>query len=212
MKHRISKMIILGIIAAWQLSAGVIAQDLTPSGSLLAGYFGEEVVVGGTYNNLTFNFFSAVSATNGAPTTPTASGTLYLLNQEYLGLASGLSTPTPGPATPGYVASTSTVSGGVWDFSAAQTVTPGTYWLYAVNQMSVIALTNPAAVNPPTPYYDFPDPGQVGFFPLSGEDGGANVNFLFSGTVVTTSGTPEPTTLLLMAPALLLVLRRRLTR
>ena len=41
---------------------------------------------------------------------------------------------------------------------------------------------------------------------------GVDVNFNFSGTVVTNTGTPEPTTLLLMAPALLLVLRRRLTR
>ena len=205
MKHCFSKMIILGIIAAWQLSAGTLVQDLTPGGTLTPGYFGEELVtpVGGPWNSLTFNFFSADSPAGGIPNTPAAAGTLYLLNSEYLGLASALST-----STPGYLASTSTVSGGVWDFASSVTVSPGvTYWLYGGSQMSALTVTNSSAVNPPTPYFDVPE-GPVGFFPVTGAD----VNFNFSGTVVTTSGTPEPTTLLLMAPALLLVLRRRLTR
>jgi hypothetical protein len=205
MKHCFSKMIILGIIAAWQLSAGTLVQDLTPAGTLTLGYFGEELVtpVGGPWNSLTFNFFSADSLASGIPSTPAAAGTLYLLNSEYLGLASALST-----STPGYLASTSTVSGGVWDFASSVTVSPGvTYWLYGGSQMSALTVTNSSAVNPPTPYFDVPE-GPVGFFPVTGAD----VNFNFSGTVVTTSGTPEPTTLLLMAPALLLVLRRRLTR
>ena len=88
MKHCFSKMIILGVIAVWQLSAGTIVQDVTPGGTISpAFYWGVtfQTPATGPWNNLTFNFYSAVSPTSGIPTTPAAAGTLYLLSSEYLG-------------------------------------------------------------------------------------------------------------------------------
>jgi hypothetical protein len=203
MKHCFSKMIILGIIAAWQLSAGpvTIAQDITPGGFLSPSwYFGEtlQTPAGGPWNTLTFNFFSALSPTSGLPTTPAAAGTLYLLSSEYLGAPSDLSS-----SVPGYIASTSTVSGGVWDFASSLTAAANTqYWVYDTTALAIAGATTAGG------YYYSDEFGDTFNGPVTSGD----LNFNFSGTVVTTSGTPEPTTLLLMAPALLLVLRRRLTR
>jgi hypothetical protein len=60
---------------------------------------------------------------------PTASGTLFLLTQEYLGTPAGLSA-----ATPGFVASTATISAGVWSFAPGVTVQSNTQYFFYSNQ------------------------------------------------------------------------------
>jgi len=201
MKHCFSKMIILGIIAAWQLSAGpvTIAQDITPGGFLSPSwYFGEtlQTPAGGPGTLSPSTFFPPFPHQRPS-TTPAAAGTLYLLSSEYLGAPSDLSS-----SVPGYIASTSTVSGGVWDFASSLTAAANTqYWVYDTTALAIAGATTAGG------FYYSDEFGDTFNGPVTSGD----LNFNFSGTVVTTSGTPEPTTLLLMAPALLLVLRRRLT-
>ena len=208
MKHCFSKMTILGIIAAWQLSAGTISGDNTGTAAAdVAAYWGVNFVTpaGGPWNNLTFNFFSETAAAN----VPYAAGTLYLLSSNYTGLPTGLSAVT----APQLIASTSNINAaGEWVFAPSQTVSAGTQ--YYVFEGTLLPSTisglgtgggGVGFTGSENVYYTV-DPA-IAFAPL-----GLAVNYDFSGTVVTTSGTPEPTTLLLMAPALLLVLRRRLTR
>jgi hypothetical protein len=79
---------------------------------------------GGPWDNLTFNFF------NGDPYPPYAFGDLYLLDQQYLGTAAGLST-----ATPGYVAHTGNIvaegAGSEWVFATTVQLEQDTdYWFY----------------------------------------------------------------------------------
>jgi hypothetical protein len=199
MKHCFSKMVILGIIAAWQLSGGTIASDTNTTGTsaLTGGYWGEtfQTPAGGPWNTLTFNFFS-----DSAATTAEATGILYLLNLEYLGTPSDLSS-----STPGFIGSTA-ASGGLWTFNPSLSVSAGTeYWVYVDTAQPTI-YGGVAAVANQGPYYT--DSSADPYFALTDTD----VNFNFSGSTGEREDTPEPTTLLLMAPALLLVLRRRLAR
>jgi hypothetical protein len=199
MKHGLSKTIVLGIIAAWQLSAGVvtIASDTNTAGtSALTGlYWGETFLAAASGNNLTFNFFS-----DSAATTPEATGTLYLLSSEYLGTPSDLSS-----GTTGYLASVSASGGGVWTFPSVSLSAGTEYWVYVDAVQPTIYGGGAEVANQGAYFSDLlTDP----YFALDDTD----VNFLATTDTGGSEGTPEPTTLLLMAPALLLVLRRRLTR
>ena len=206
MRRWFSRMIFLGAIAAWQLSAGTISGDTT--GTTLAGaeyYWGVNFLPPtpagvAAWNSLTFNFYAGSDAA-----TATAAGTLYLLSSSYTGAPNALSTVN---TASGLIASTSTVSGGVWDFGSSVTVTPGTqYWVF--EDTALPETIRGLGTGPENVYYTS-DPA-VAFGSLAG-----SVNYNFSGSPVGdddgSEDTPEPTTLLLMAPALLLVLRRSLTR
>jgi hypothetical protein len=91
MKHGFSKMIFLGAIAAWQLSAGACDYRWgyyswrfpLPVGN--PAYLGVtlQTPAGGPWNNSDVQlFFRHCSPTSGLPTTPAAAGTLYLLSSE----------------------------------------------------------------------------------------------------------------------------------
>lgn len=76
----------------------------------------------GTYDHLTFNFYSDEPAT-----TPTAFGTLFLLSTEYLGTPADLTTTTAG-----YLAQSQGIMGGVYVFDPTVTLLRGqTYYFYA---------------------------------------------------------------------------------
>jgi hypothetical protein len=195
MKHGFSKMVFLGIIAAWQLSAGTIVQDVTgTTSSGFAAYWGVNFVTpaGGPWNDLTFNFYA-----DSGVTVPSAAGNLYLLSAPYTGAPDALST-----GVSGFIAEAS-VSGGVWTFAPSVTVAAGTqYYVFDDTALMISGLGS----GPETVYYTTDPDDAFGLLGL------VAINYNFSGAVVPSSGAPEPTTLLLMAPALLLVLRRRLTR
>src|SRR5262245_9193423 len=81
---------------------------------------------GGPWDNITFNWYSG-----GRGDVPIALGTLYVLDREYLGLRSGLSTDTPGFLAVGHGV-------GVayplpqYAFDPAFTLQPDTtYWFYS---------------------------------------------------------------------------------
>lgn len=80
---------------------------------------------GDPWINIQFNFFDFSSTTGFTPAAATA-GSLYLLDQEYLGLPGDLGSAT------GLLAQTGAISAGVWSFDASVTLQPTTqYWFYA---------------------------------------------------------------------------------
>jgi hypothetical protein len=79
---------------------------------------------GGPFDHITFNFYSDV-----AGTMPTARGDLFILTQEYLGTSSGLSS-----STPGFLAESTGISGGVYQFDSSVTLMGGTQYFFYADQ------------------------------------------------------------------------------
>jgi hypothetical protein len=145
-------------------------------------------IAGGPWDDITFNFYSGPGATN-----PEAVGTAFLLNQEYLGTPASLST-----ATPGFLASTSTISGGAYVFASSVVLQPLThYWLYG---NAIFSLTG--------------GPGNSGVVYVS--TGGNftsapdSANYRVAGDIA--SSVPEPATLLLLGTGLAGIVRLRRKR
>ena len=88
--------------------------------------------VGGPWNSIKFNFYNTnydgVTATLGSEL---AYGSLYVLNQTYTGLPSGLST-----STPGFLAATSTIQGGEWVFSPSVILQANTQYYFFTDTIS----------------------------------------------------------------------------
>jgi len=79
---------------------------------------------GGPWHNITFNFYSTPAGGATPASTPAAAGTAFLLTQEYLGTPAALSS-----STPGYLAQSISISGGVYVFPSSLALSPGTkYW------------------------------------------------------------------------------------
>src|SRR4030088_860863 len=76
--------------------------------------------VGGPFDNIFFNWYNSTGA-------PTAAGSLFALTQSYTGTPAALSA-----ATPGFLASTSTINSGVYVFTPGVTLQGNTqYFFYA---------------------------------------------------------------------------------
>jgi len=80
------------------------------------GYFGAVVATptGQAWNNITFNWIAPGPS-------PAAFGTLFVLTQEYLGTPAALSS-----ATAGFLAASTGISGGMYDFAPGVTLLPTT--------------------------------------------------------------------------------------
>jgi hypothetical protein len=151
---------------------------------------------GGPFNNIAFNFFS-----DGPATTPTAAGTLFILTQEYLGTPDALSA-----ATPGFLASSTGISGGVYQFSSAVVLSGNTQYFFYANAAQL--LSGQAA--------DIYAGGNV----YATNGGGSNYNSLTSqdanfrlSQIAVASAAPEPGSLALLAltglPLVGAIVRRR---
>src|SRR5438876_287002 len=79
--------------------------------------------LGGPWRDIAFNFFSDLTAT-----TPAAEGTLFLLTQEYLGSPDALDS-----STPGYLAQSAQITGGIYGFDSAVILQPGTQYFFYAN-------------------------------------------------------------------------------
>ena len=179
--------LVAGLAAAATVHAGVIS-SFTGGTSGSSGNFlpyGQRVEssAGGPWNNISFNFYST------AGNNPFAIGTLYLLTQAYAGTPSSLSS-----ATAGFVASTSSIVGGTWDFDDAVTVAASTdYYFYMADAAGASLLFGAQngsvayqANNTGASYISFP---------------GLSLNYSLQGTVA--DGTvPEPGSLALAGLAL----------
>lgn len=155
--------------------------------------FGQSVTTSssGPWNTISFNFSLA------ADQSPAAWGTLYLLSSPYAGTVAALSS-----ATPGYVADTSTITGGAWDFDDAVTLQADTqYFFYTAS--GGVPLSILFSLGNPYPGGILYEAIGANFGPLTG------VDFAFSLQGNQVTATPEPASALLLAPALLALLRTR---
>jgi hypothetical protein len=145
---------------------------------------------GGPWNNLTFSWLFFGS--------PTASGLLFLLTEPYTGNLLGLNS-----ATPGFLASTSTIVAGAYVFSPSVTVQLGKqYFFYSPID---IALTG--SFTRGYPGGNLFDASEGTFVSKPDFD----ADFLFSGLVITTSA-PEPEPLVLILAGLIAIVSSRFAR
>lgn len=178
---------------AW---SATITENVGPNTSTDSAFIGQSITTpaGGPWNNLTYNLFDI----NG---NASAFGTLYLLNAEYLGTPNALSS-----ATPGFLASTSTISNGIWQFASGVTVNSSTqYFLYTADLNNILRQNT-------TGVYA----GGIAYYSLSAAsnyvtDATSDTLFNFSGTPITRgSDVPEPGTFALLGAGVgMLVLMRR---
>ena len=114
----------LWLLAGCVLSTGAWAGTITSftSGSAFATFTpGQSVTTsaGGPWNNIQFNWFDSAGA-------PLAGGTLYLLDQAYLGLPGNLG------SAPGLLGSSISITAGVYNFDPSVTLQSLTqYFFYA---------------------------------------------------------------------------------
>jgi hypothetical protein len=145
---------------------------------------------GGPWNNIRFNWFAPDFVT------PTASGTLYLLSQEYLGAPANLGTAT------GLIAASTGIVGGVYQFSSSVTLQPTTpYWFYTDVE---VAISGAALLQVPGTTLYAGDSGN--FVVLTGQ----TLNHRLA--VAAAAGAPEPGTVALLGAGLGvvgLVMRRK---
>ncbi|AMV27469.1 hypothetical protein VT84_23920 [Gemmata sp. SH-PL17] len=137
---RIALALITAALCAGPATAGFTITEYTgPSTGHTVSTFavGQSftTATGGPWDHITFNFFAS-----GGATTPVASGTLYLLDQEYLGRAIDLST-----STPGFLATGTATAAGVYAFDSGVTLQAQTqYFVYTSAAIGTnIAVTLP---------------------------------------------------------------------
>lgn len=146
---------------------------------------------GGPWNSLTFNWFDFGGV-------PKAGGFLFVLTQEYTGTPAALSA-----ATPGFLATTSNIVGGMWLFAPSVTIQGATqYFFYSTAGIGVTG-------NQSGGYF-----GGAAYLSFQGgpyefvccED----VNFALAGTLAA-AAVPEPGSLALLGTgiAAAVIMRRR---
>jgi hypothetical protein len=170
-------------LAAPAAHADTITQNAGGMSAETSGFFWGQSLrtpAGGPWHDLTFSFFFDVNT----PTTPAASGTAFLLTQEYPGTPAALSS-----STPGFLAQSTGVVGGQWAFDPSVSIQPDTtYWVYENAAFGHITGSNP--VPGIQSYVAFADSA-----PYAGV--GDSLNFRLSGDVGT-AAVPEPATLTLL--------------
>jgi hypothetical protein len=169
--------------------AGVIVQNTAGIELLGAPFFtGQSFTMpsaGGPWDDITFNFFSNIPAT-----TPAAFGTAFLLNQQYLGTPSNLSS-----STPGFLGESTGIAGGMYLFPATLALDPSVqYFVYENALIPTDAISGGNIIGGAQSYSTTSASGNF----VSSR---ASNNFSLFGTVV--SGVPEPSPLMVLVTALL---------
>jgi hypothetical protein len=105
-------------------AGGEVIQQITNGTHVETVFLGQSVRIqpGPSWNRLSFNWFA-----DGPGTIPTALGSVFILDQEYLGSPDGLSA-----ATPGYFAESIGIAGGEYQFAPEIQLQSGhLYFFYA---------------------------------------------------------------------------------
>jgi hypothetical protein len=114
-------------------SADVIREQLIRGDKAASIALGQSLITpaGGPWNNLTFNWFDFDTGGTSIPgiLNPIAAGTLFLLNQEYLGTPSALSA-----ATGGYIGQSQSIANGIYIFDPDVILQPNTTYFFFTNQ------------------------------------------------------------------------------
>ncbi len=121
MKTLTKTMAVAVVLAMSGAAQAVVIFDTGFAATPLGGWFGQKITMpaGSSYGTLVFG----IASQGGYGT---ANGSLWLLDQEYLGTPAGLSA-----ATPGYMAEASSPVGHEWAFSPSVNLAPSTaYWFY----------------------------------------------------------------------------------
>jgi hypothetical protein len=181
-----ASLALAAVLGSSHAFAGVIVQNLGgPSIGNTNAFLGQSFTTpsGGPWDDITFNFFS-----NVPPTTPAATGTAFLLSQQYLGTPSNLSS-----STPGFLGDSTGITGGMYLFPTTLELQPGVQYFVYEN-----ALIPPVSGN-----NNFSGGQQYLAGDASINFGGLGVstNFTVSGDIA--SGVPEPPPLLVLVTALL---------
>jgi len=167
--------------------AQTILQVTSGTGSATE-WFGQSFTTpaGGPWNHITFNFFSTPASGSTPASTPAAAGTAFLLTQEYLGTPAALSS-----STPGFLASSVSISGGAYVFAPNVLLNSNTkYWIY--ENASITASGSGTGGGPSIAAY-FAFTATSNFTTITGVE---VANFTLGGTAGI-PGTPIPPSLLL---------------
>jgi hypothetical protein len=196
-KSILVSLVMFGVAAAASAAPIIIQQNTVGTeATVLTGFSdGQSVTTptGGPWNDIGFNFAQCAepSGTSCLSTVnpPFALGGLYLLTQIYDGTPAGLST-----ATPGFIARTTTINGGVWAFDPGVTLNSSTQYFFYMD----------TAFNGPEVVFSSANPYAGGQFfeansgngPTYGADDSiiANLDHVFALTGTPVNSVPEPGT------------------
>lgn len=131
------------------------------------------------WNQLSFNWFSFSAF---SLLTPTAFGTLFLLEQEYLGPPVELS-----ETVPGFLAQTSQISDGMYVFNPQVTLRPGQQYFFYTNASGLMLTGSPVSAYPGGQFYlSRQSTGNFIFEDRASSFDGADANFRLTGKPVPT--------------------------
>ena len=176
---------LFGLLAAAndRVEAAVLTEFTTGINTAATLFAGQSATTpaGGPFNNITFNFFSDIAG----GTTPSAAGDLFILTQSYAGNPNALNS-----LTTGFLAQSTGISGGVYQFNSAVTLLGGTQYFFYANQAVLVSGANSGGYPGGTAY--LASAANSPFADFSPGD----ANFRLSGTPVGTAAVPEPSMLL----------------
>lgn len=179
----------ISLLSTVEVSAAIIVENT-------AATFLQDLIIPGqslttpgpsAWDNLRFNWFSDVAAT-----TPTAFGTLFLLDQEYLGAPSALSS-----LIPGFLGQSQSIVSGQYVFDPGVTINPNTQYFVYATEKGLLAGETADTYAGGILYSDNASGPNGTFFQFTNQDAA----FRLEGSRTQLAPVPEPSSLVLWSLA-----------